>query len=346
MKFFCEFCLAEQSVSATREATKVRLENLHRVYAYCLNDVDCRRTLLLEYFGEQYLSSQCKKHVETRCDNCCSVAQTKQVDFTDLSKHVIALVDQLTKLSRSTTINQVVDILKGSKQRAIKEAGHDQLEQFNIAEQVSRTSKTEKQIFLFENLSCLDLERLLSKLILDGFLHQDISINDTYGTASAYVRLGQTTTFTEPITLSVCIRKENPNVSSTTSNNSKHNRLVDACLIKLKEELKQISSEYNIKYSTILSEKALKQMALIMPRTKEDMLRKIIEMTKIKYDMYKFDRLLSITCLFGSKFDEETKDGGGFKRKREDSVTTSNYFQDKTNFNSKKKKNETDSFYF
>lgn len=34
-----------------------------------------------------------------------------------------------------------MDILKGSKQRAIKDAGHDQLEQYNIAEEVSRTSK-------------------------------------------------------------------------------------------------------------------------------------------------------------------------------------------------------------
>jgi len=115
---------------------------------------------------------------------------------------------------------------------------------------------------------------LISKLILDGYLHQDISINDTYGTASAYMRLGKTTTFSQPITLSVCIKKENPNVSTTKSTNSSHNRLIDACLIKLKDELKLISSEYNIKYSTILSEKALKQMALTMPRTKDDMLKK------------------------------------------------------------------------
>jgi len=149
------------------------------------------------------------------------------------------------------------------------------------------------------------------------------------------------TAFSNPITLSVCIQKENPNVSSTISNSSTRNRLVDNCLMKLKDELKQISSEYNIKYSTILSEKALKQMALTMPRTKEDMLRKTVEMTTIKYDMYKLDRLLSITCLFGSKLDEEESTnnvGGGLKRKRESEITTSNYFQDKTNFNSKKKK--------
>ncbi|CAF4071574.1 unnamed protein product, partial [Rotaria sp. Silwood1] len=52
------------------------------------------------------------------------------------------------------------------------------------------------------------LERLISKLILDDYLHQDISINDTYGTANAYIRLGKTTIFSTLITLSICIKKK------------------------------------------------------------------------------------------------------------------------------------------
>jgi HRDC domain len=95
--------------------------------------------------------------------------------------------------------------------------------------------------------------------------------------------------------------------------------------MKIKDELKLISSEYNIKYSTILSEKALKQMALTMPRTKDDMLRKIIEMTKIKYDMYKLVKLLTITCLFGSKLDEEQREdsiNGDLKRKPKSAIVT------------------------
>ncbi|CAF5136824.1 unnamed protein product, partial [Rotaria sp. Silwood1] len=39
------------------------------------------------------------------------------------------------------------------------------------------------------------------------YLHQDISINDTYGTANAYIRLGKTTIFSTLITLSICIKK-------------------------------------------------------------------------------------------------------------------------------------------
>ena len=135
-----DILVAEQSPNATRDAQKTRVDNLHSVYAYCINDVDCRRTLLLEYFGERYLASQCKRHVETRCDNCCSVAQTKLVDFTELSKHILALVEQLTQNMRTTTINYLIDVLKGSKQRAIIAAGHDQLQQYNIAQDVTRIS--------------------------------------------------------------------------------------------------------------------------------------------------------------------------------------------------------------
>lgn len=186
------------------------------------------------------------------------------------------------------------------------------------------------------------MERLFSKLILDGYLHQDISINDTYGTASAYIRLGKTNTFATPVTLSVCAKKENPNVASTVTKNSTLSRLVDNCLLKLKDELKQISAEYNIKYSTILSEKALKQMATNMPRSKEEMLRKTVEMTTIKYDLYKLDRLLAITCAFGARLDEEQGEepaNTSLKRKREAGTpTTSSYFQDKPNSNSKKKR--------
>lgn len=136
------------------------------------------------------------------------------------------------------------------------------------------------------------------------------------------------------------MQKENQNVSSIASNHSTRNRLVDACLIKLKEELKLISSQYNIKYSTILSEKALKQMALTMPSTKQEMLKNTIEMTTIKYDMYNLDRLLAITSLFQSKLNEEKREElttSGLKRKREVTIASS-YFQDKTNNNTKKKK--------
>jgi hypothetical protein len=47
---------------------------------------------------------------------------------------ILNLVDQLTEKSKSTTIYQVIDILKGSKQKAFKDNGYDQLKQFNVTE--------------------------------------------------------------------------------------------------------------------------------------------------------------------------------------------------------------------
>ena len=34
----------DDSQTSTKEAKKIRVENLNRVYDYCLNNVNCRRT--------------------------------------------------------------------------------------------------------------------------------------------------------------------------------------------------------------------------------------------------------------------------------------------------------------
>jgi len=78
----------------------VRLENLHRVYAYYLNDVDSRRTLYLNILMNNIYHLNVKNIIK----------------------------------SKSTTIYQVIDVLKGSKQKAFKDNGYDQLKQFNITE--------------------------------------------------------------------------------------------------------------------------------------------------------------------------------------------------------------------
>ena len=48
------------------DTMKVGLDNLFKCVRYCLNEVDCRRTMLLEYFGEKFASEKCGK----TCDNC------------------------------------------------------------------------------------------------------------------------------------------------------------------------------------------------------------------------------------------------------------------------------------
>jgi hypothetical protein len=73
------------------------------------------------------------------------------------------------------------------------------------------------------------------------------------------------------------------------------------------EEQEEEEEEFVIATKRVKSNKSASALRAVS-RLKDDMVRKTIEMTKIKYDMYKLDRLLTITCSFGSKLDEENRE--------------------------------------
>jgi bloom syndrome protein len=55
----------------------VHFQNLRRMVEFCENQVECRRTSLLEYFGEHFSRADC----HDTCDNC--KARAKGVVFSD-----------------------------------------------------------------------------------------------------------------------------------------------------------------------------------------------------------------------------------------------------------------------
>jgi bloom syndrome protein len=63
--------------------------------SYCLNEVTCRRTLLLEYFGETFTSNKCNK----TCDNCIREGQVDSVDFTGMAQRALMCVEEYLSLN-------------------------------------------------------------------------------------------------------------------------------------------------------------------------------------------------------------------------------------------------------
>jgi len=61
------------------------LDMLHRVVAYCLNEVDCRRQVVLEHFGEHFNAADCRG----TCDNCSGGFA---VEAKDLTRHAQSIV--------------------------------------------------------------------------------------------------------------------------------------------------------------------------------------------------------------------------------------------------------------
>ncbi|CAF1248287.1 unnamed protein product [Rotaria sordida] len=127
--------LYDDELKCSMQTKQVRI-NINRVYDYCLNKVICRRTQLLEYFGELFSSSECKRIMSTECDNCRQVYKTSSIDCTRISIEILKLVSDLNQTN--STLSYIIDILRGINNKTIRDAGHHRLHAFNSCHQLTR----------------------------------------------------------------------------------------------------------------------------------------------------------------------------------------------------------------
>lgn len=73
----------------------VHLQHLRRMTEFCENQVECRRTSLLEYFGEHFASDACRE----TCDNCKNRALGLVFEKTDVTADCIKLLEMGGSLS-------------------------------------------------------------------------------------------------------------------------------------------------------------------------------------------------------------------------------------------------------
>lgn len=70
----------------------VHLQNLRRMTEFCENQVECRRTSLLEYFGEHFSSEDCHQ----TCDNCKNRAMGITFEKTDVTEDCLTILRMST----------------------------------------------------------------------------------------------------------------------------------------------------------------------------------------------------------------------------------------------------------
>lgn len=90
-------------------------DNLRRVVQYCLNLTDCRRSQVLQYFGEQFPQHKCHK----TCDNCLRGEAFEFRDVTDVARSAVNLVQELQH-EKGVTVALCVSILRGSKVKKVR----------------------------------------------------------------------------------------------------------------------------------------------------------------------------------------------------------------------------------
>lgn len=105
-----------------RRHLNVHIENLRRMIEFCENEVECRRTLLLEYFGEKFDRHLCNG----TCDNCMAMMNGARCEKKDVSSNCVDLL-QLVRDAKpeEITIVQTANAYLGTgggKGRAIEKS--------------------------------------------------------------------------------------------------------------------------------------------------------------------------------------------------------------------------------
>lgn len=104
------------------EEKKRQEEAVRQVVQYCSNQVDCRRTQLLGYFGQKFIANDCKAN----CDNCRQSTEVIEEDMTEAAKDVVKLTRSLlgpTGTERITK-NYCMSVFRGCNTKDIKDRGH------------------------------------------------------------------------------------------------------------------------------------------------------------------------------------------------------------------------------
>lgn len=139
-------------------------ENLREVIQYCENKVDCRRQMVLQYFGEKFDKSECNR----TCDNCERTTRVSMVDRTDYALKALELSQEITD---KHTLNILLDIFRGS-------SGKRSLNYQNCTYYGSG-----------KDLSRIEAERILQSMVTNQVFRTHSETN-AGGFTTSYLKLG------------------------------------------------------------------------------------------------------------------------------------------------------------
>jgi ATP-dependent DNA helicase RecQ len=212
---------------------RLALRKLQDMADYC-ETPSCRRTFLLNYFGEEYSVENCGS-----CDNC---DQPKGMfDGTHVAKKIVACVQQLPS---QYGVALITDILTGSKSSRIQHYHLDTLPAYNSGKEYN---KSQFRIWIGE-------------LIRQGYLART---GDTY----PVIRLThKSTSIGEGDTLLMlsipeqgAMKKSLPQLQRVTTNNE------EKLFLLLKNLRKSIADQASVPPYVIFPDKSLREMAHTKP---------------------------------------------------------------------------------
>lgn len=178
------------------------LENLKKCVSYCFEETECRRVLLLQYFGENFSSAQCN----FTCDNCSALRENfklEAIDYTDHAKRLISLIQKSSeKKGSSLTIAKIAKIYTFSKEKEFEkyiDIMKTINQKFECATETSNSNRNHSVLIGKESINVTTaastlnretVEKLLQHLVMRDYLCEE-SFQNTLGFSSDYIALGE-----------------------------------------------------------------------------------------------------------------------------------------------------------
>ena len=226
-----EFLIKQKS---DQNEQKIALQQLRQVINYAEGN-DCRRTIILRYFGERY-PGNCGK-----CDNCLNPKPIE--DWTVEAQKFLSCV---ARCEEKFGVNHIVDVLIGSRKQKIHQYGHHLLSTYGIGK--GRTA---------------DEWRMLGR----SLVHQGLVGQTTDGYSVLKLNKRSWSVFRGQLAVKIAIDKHQTTATATYNPRKEEAELLFEKLRKLR---KQIGDRNSLAPYMIFADSSLKLMAQVRPKTLAD----------------------------------------------------------------------------
>ncbi|MEN9328732.1 MAG: helicase RecQ [Candidatus Parcubacteria bacterium] len=209
----------------------------------------CRRSHLLQYFGEEY-----KQNCQS-CDNCLQPPGV--FDATVIAQQILSCV---YRLHESFGVSYVTKILTGSRSQRITQYGHDQLSTYGLIKGYTRP----------------DVTAFIRELAEQGYL---VITTDTYPVVRLTEKSAAVLKGTETVYLHT-LKQKHLHAASTIDT-----QFDEPLFAELRVARKRLADKHDVPPYVIFSDAALKEMAVYYPQT-HDQLAQIKGVGEQKLKLY------------------------------------------------------------
>jgi superfamily II DNA helicase RecQ len=164
--------------ASTKVAAERAIQNLNKCAAYCMNEIDCRRTQVLQYFGENFPPEKCN----STCDNCRrGTGAVSWEDVTEQAQIIVKVVSALAEAKLpKLTLHVLRTLFSNSKEKKL-ERYRAALDRMRVASEVVDSAGK-----IASKSLC---EKILYGMVVSEYLREDSEMTASSFTA-AYVSVG------------------------------------------------------------------------------------------------------------------------------------------------------------